>query len=60
MEEEPHEQKVRLEEDISVHILTVSAAMVGVCLTVIGLLRVVITMQKQTPRTAATLPAPRD
>ena len=35
-----------LEEDISVHILSVSAAMVGVCLTVIGLLRVVITIQK--------------
>jgi hypothetical protein len=40
------EREIRLEEDISVHILTVSAAMVGVCLTVIGLLRVVITMQK--------------
>jgi hypothetical protein len=35
-----------LEDDISVHILSVSAAMVGVCLTVIGLLRVVITIQK--------------
>ena len=35
-----------LDEDISVHILSVSAAMVGVCLTVIGLLRVVITIQK--------------
>jgi hypothetical protein len=35
-----------LEEDISVHILSVSAAMVGVCLTVIGLLRVVITIRK--------------
>lgn len=35
-----------LEEDISVHILSVSAAMVGVCLTVIGLLRVVITIQR--------------
>jgi hypothetical protein len=35
-----------LEEDISVHILSVSAAMVGVCLTVIGLLRFVITIQK--------------
>jgi hypothetical protein len=40
------ENKKRLEEDISVHILSVSAAMVGVCLTVIGLLRVVITIQK--------------
>jgi hypothetical protein len=35
-----------LEEDISIHIFTVSAAMVGVCLTVIGLIRVVITMGK--------------
>lgn len=30
----------KLEEDISIHIFTASAAMVGVCLTVIGLLRV--------------------
>lgn len=36
----------RLEDDISVHIFTVSAGMVGVCLTVIGLLRVVITLRK--------------
>jgi hypothetical protein len=40
------DRRLRLEEDISVHILTVSAGMVGVCLTVIGLLRVVMTMQK--------------
>jgi len=32
-----------LEQDISIHIFTVSSAMVGVCLTVIGLIRVVIT-----------------
>lgn len=32
-----------LEEDICIHIFTVSSAMVGVCLTVIGLIRVVIT-----------------
>ena len=38
--------KNHLEEDISVHIFTASAAMVGVCLTVIGLLRVVITIRK--------------
>jgi len=38
--------KTQLEEDISVHIFTVSAAMVGVCLTVIGLLRVVISFRK--------------
>ena len=33
-----------LEQDISIHIFTVSSAMVGVCLTVIGLVRVVITL----------------
>src|SRR5256885_2788845 len=31
------------EQDICIHIFTVSSAMVGVCLTVIGLIRVVIT-----------------
>jgi hypothetical protein len=36
--------KTKLEEDICVHIFTVSSAMVGVCLTVIGLIRVVITL----------------
>lgn len=35
-----------LEEDICVHIFTVSAAMVGVCLTVIGIMRVVITSRQ--------------
>jgi len=35
-----------LEEDISIHIFTVSSAMVGVCLTVIGVLRVVVTLGK--------------
>ena len=35
-----------LEEDISIHIFTVSSAMVGVCLTVVGLIRVVITLGK--------------
>jgi hypothetical protein len=38
--------RTHLEEDLCIHIFTVSAAMVGVCLTVIGLLRVVITMGK--------------
>ena len=38
--------KRELEEDICIHIFTVSSAMVGVCLTVIGLIRVVITMGK--------------
>jgi len=36
----------RLEDDIAIHILSVSAGMVGVCLTVIGLIRVVITLRK--------------
>src|SRR4249919_2760253 len=35
-----------LEEDICIHIFTVSSALVGVCLTVIGLIRVVITFGK--------------
>jgi hypothetical protein len=33
-----------LEHDICIHIFIVSSAMVGVCLTVIGLIRVVITL----------------
>lgn len=33
-----------LERDICIHIFSVSSAMVGVCLTVIGLIRVVITL----------------
>ena len=37
--------RTRLEEDLCSHIFTVSAAMVGVCLTVIGLLRVVISLR---------------
>lgn len=46
----PHEppvsnQETHLEEDICVHIFTVSAAMVGVCLTVIGIIRIVITIR---------------
>jgi len=32
----------RVEEDIAIHIFSVSAAMVGVCLTVIGIIRLVI------------------
>ena len=42
-EEDPNKH---LEEDICSHIFTVSSAMVGVCLTVIGLIRVVITLGK--------------
>jgi hypothetical protein len=33
-----------LERDICIHIFTASSAMVGICLTVIGLIRVVITL----------------
>ncbi|HEX4708627.1 MAG TPA: hypothetical protein VH229_12960 [Candidatus Udaeobacter sp.] len=40
------EQNNHLEHDVSIHIFTVSSAMVGVCLTVIGLIRVVITLGK--------------
>jgi uncharacterized membrane protein len=43
MESNP-KPKRQLEEDICIHIFTVSSAMVGVCLTVIGLVRVVITL----------------
>jgi hypothetical protein len=35
-----------VDERIRVHTFTVSAAMVGICLTVIGLLRIVTTIQK--------------
>jgi len=35
-----------LEKDISIHIFSVSAALVGVCLTVISVVRVVITATK--------------
>lgn len=38
------DQRTYLEQDICIHIFTVSSAMVGVCLTVIGLIRVVITL----------------
>src|SRR6266516_5892279 len=35
-----------LEQNLCIHIFTVSSAMVGVCLTVIGLIRVVVTLGK--------------
>ena len=47
MEGETNRQQdanTHLEHDICIHIFTVSSAMVGVCLTVIGLIRVVITL----------------
>lgn len=37
---------IQFEKDICIHIFTVSSAMVGVCLTVIGLVRVVVTLGK--------------
>ena len=40
------QDKAKLEEDICIHIFTVSSAMVGVCLTVIGLIRIVIAVGK--------------
>jgi branched-subunit amino acid permease len=39
------DSKLHLEEDISIHIFTVSASLVGVCLTVIGIIHIVISMQ---------------
>jgi hypothetical protein len=35
----------RLQDEISIHIFSVSAAMVGVCLTVIGIIRVIATVE---------------
>ncbi len=40
------DERKRLDDDICVHIFTASAAMVGVCLTVIGIIRVVISLRK--------------
>jgi len=45
MSARPNDQSAR-EENICIHIFSVSAGMVGVCLTVIGLVRVVITLGK--------------
>ena len=39
------ERRQALQEDLCEHIFTVSAAMVGVCLTVIGLIRIVISVR---------------
>lgn len=41
-----NQTKREREENICIHIFSVSAGMVGVCLTVIGLIRVVITLGK--------------
>lgn len=43
---ESAESQQRLDHDICVHIFTASAAMVGVCLTVIGIIRVVISLRR--------------
>jgi hypothetical protein len=43
-------QRERIDEDISIHIFSVSAGLVGVCLTVVGILRIVIS---KNPRTLA-------
>jgi hypothetical protein len=40
------EDRSHFQEDLCIHIFTVSAAMVGVCLTVIGLLRVTISIRR--------------
>ncbi len=40
------DKRARLEADVCIHVFTVSAVMVGVCLTVIGLVRIVITIRK--------------
>jgi hypothetical protein len=40
--------RMQLEENICMHIFSVSAAMVGVCLTVIGIIQVIIKGQKAT------------
>jgi hypothetical protein len=43
--------KARLEENICIHIFSVSAAMVGVCLTVIGIIQIVIKAHNATTLT---------
>ena len=46
-DEDTGDTRRRLDDNICVHIFTASAAMVGVCLTVIGILRVVISLRKE-------------
>ncbi|TLU88409.1 MAG: hypothetical protein FDX30_03000 [Chlorobium sp.] len=48
MSDDQNEQnsRIHLEENICIHIFSVSAAMVGVCLTVIGIIQIVIKGQK--------------
>jgi hypothetical protein len=42
----PQQRQERLEEDVCIHIFTASSALVGVCLTVIGLFRVTAQLQQ--------------
>ena len=39
-------ERLPLAEDVSIHIFTVSAALLGVCITVIGLLRVMFSIKQ--------------
>jgi hypothetical protein len=41
-------EQERIDEDISIHIFSVSAGLVGVCLTVVGILRIVISKNVRT------------
>jgi hypothetical protein len=38
---------ISLDEDICVHVFTASAAMVGVCITVIGIFQVITTLRRE-------------
>lgn len=40
------QQRFLLEDDIAIHIFSVSAAMVGVCLTVVGIVRLIAGMTR--------------
>ena len=40
-------QKSSLDENIAIHIFTVSAGLLGVCLTVIGLVQIIIHPEKK-------------
>jgi len=38
----PSSQPDRVDQDLSIHIFTASAGLVGVCLTVVGILRIIV------------------
>jgi hypothetical protein len=42
MDEERFSEEQKIDQEIVAHIFTISAAMIGVCLTAIGLIRIVI------------------